>query len=239
MKKLSKAIILAFGTVSILSTQAFAGKKVLIYDDTETLGTGNYQNENYLIYKKDIEESEGNYTFNFTYGWNDKTDLAINIPFEYLKNYEDVHSDISDPSIEIKYRFFEKDNLKFAMKPFLGIPVKKDSDFSEGHFQYGITLVSQYEIEKWSFYANTSFVIHKEKLNENEFFQSFSAEYNISDNFSLIGTLYLSSYDETEKGGIIGFGYSFSKFEMGLGIGKVFNPENNYSIYAGFTIKFF
>jgi len=235
-----KKIYIFFMAVFIFSTNAFAGKKALIYDDTETLGTGNYQNENYLFYKKDIEESDGSYIFNFTYGWNDKTDLAINIPFGYLKNYENTYSDISDPSIEIKYKFFEKDNLKFAIKPFLGIPVKKDSDFSEGHFQYGITLVSQYEIEKWSFYANTSFMIHKGRLmGENEFFQSLSAEYNINDNFSVIGTLYLSSYGETKKGGIIGFGYSFSKFEMGLGIGKVFNPENNYSIYAGFTIKFF
>lgn len=223
-----------------LTINAYAGKKALIWDDTETLGTGNYQNENYFFYKKSVEEKEGSYIFNFTYGGNDKTDLAINIPVGYLKNYENVYSDISDPFVEIKYRFYEKDGLKFAIKPFLGIPVKKDSEFSQHHLSYGITLVSQLDFEKVTFYANSSFMVHKNRLfGQNEFFQSISGEYSINDEFSIISTLFLSSYGNTQTGGLIGIGYSKGKIEIGFGIGKLFNCENDYSIYSGITFRFF
>ncbi|WP_028949998.1 transporter [Sulfurihydrogenibium subterraneum] len=237
---MNKKLISGFLVILTLSINAFAGKKALIWDDTETLGTGNYQNENYFFYKKHTDESDGSYIFNFTYGYNDKTDLALNIPFGYLKNYENAYSDISDPFVEVKYRFFEKDGLKFAIKPFLGIPVKKDSDFSEHHLSYGITLVSQADFERLTFYANTSFMVHKNRISgQNEFFQSISAEYYLTDALSVITTFYLSSYDKTEKGGLIGIGYSKGKVEIGIGLGKIFNPDNNYSFYGGITFKFF
>ncbi|MGC8942333.1 MAG: hypothetical protein ACP5KF_06700 [Sulfurihydrogenibium sp.] len=235
MKKLKFVII-----PLLLSTNAFAGKKALIWDDTETLGTGNSQNENYFFYKKSVDERDGSYIFNFTYGANDKTDIAINIPFGYVKNYENVYSDISDPSLEVKYRFFEKDGLKFAIKPFLGLPLKKDSEFSERHFSYGITLVSQLDFEKFNFYANTSYMVHKDRIiGQNEFFQSLSVEYFINQEFSVISTVFFSSYEESEKGGLIGFGYSKGKVEFSFGIGKIFKPQNDYSIYSGITFRFF
>lgn len=235
-----KKIIVASLVVLTLVTSSFAGKKALIWDDTETLGTGNYQNENYFFYKKYTDETDGSYIFNFTYGYNDKTDIALNVPFGYLKNYENAYSDISDPFVEVKYRFYEKNGLKFAIKPFLGIPVKKDSDFSEGHLSYGITLVSQADFEKLTFYANSSFMVHKDRiLGQNEFFQSISAEYSLIDNLSVITTFFLSSYDKTEKGGLVGIGYSKGRVEIGVGIGKVFNQNNDYSFYGGITFKFF
>lgn len=40
-----KKITVASLVVLTLVTSSFAGKKALIWDDTETLGTGNYQNE--------------------------------------------------------------------------------------------------------------------------------------------------------------------------------------------------
>ncbi|WP_345780593.1 transporter [Sulfurihydrogenibium sp.] len=227
-------------TLLLFSLKVYAGKKALIWDDTETLGTGNSQNENYFFYKKTMDEKEGSYIFNFTYGANDKTDIALNVPFGYLKNYENVYTDISDPSVEVKYRFYEKDGIKFAIKPFLGIPVKHDSEFSEHHFSYGITLVSQFNLEKITFYANSSYMVHKNRiLGQNEFFQSISAEYNLSDNLSIISTLFLSSYGQTEEGGLIGVGYSKGKIEISFGIGKLFKPQNDYSIYSGITFRFF
>jgi len=228
-------------SVLIIPSFAFAGKKALIWDDAETLGTGNSQNENYFFYTKNTEDREGSYIFNFTYGYNDKTDIALNIPFGYLKNYENTYSDISDPFVEVKYRFFERENLKFAIKPFLGIPVKRDSDFSERHLSYGITLISQLEVDKFTFYANSSFMVHKDRIvGQNEIFQSISGEYNINDNFSVITSFYLSNYSsQTEKGGLIGVGYSKGKIEIGIGIGENFTGENDYSFYGGLTYRFF
>ena len=226
---------------TIIPSFAFAGKKALIWDDAETVKAGNSQIENYFFYTKNKREREGSYIFNFTYGYNDKTDIALNIPFGYLKNYENTYSDISDPSVEVKYRFFERENLKFAIKPFLGIPVKKDSDFSKGSLSYGITLVSQLEVDKFIFYANSSFMVHKSRIvGQNEIFQSVSGEYNIKDNFSIISSFYLSHYDsQTEKGGLIGIGYSVGTIEIGIAVGKNFTTKNDYSFYGGLTYRFF
>lgn len=83
-------------------------------------------------------------------------------------------------------------------------------------------------------------MIHKNRISgENEFFQSISTEYSITDNFSVIGSLYLSSYGETKKGGVIGFGYSIDKIDIVFGIGKRFDSKNDYSIYSGITIRFY
>lgn len=237
MKKL-KIITLALLTFSSFS---FAGKKALIWDDTETLGKGNYQNENYFFYtKRNTFEKEGSYIFNLTYGYNDKTDLALNIPVGYVKNFENTYSDVADPFFEVKYRFFEGENVNFAIKPFIGIPINKDSDFSEHHLSYGITLISQANYDKVNLYANSSYMVHRERLfGKNELFQSISFEYNFSESFSLISSVYISIYDETEEGGLIGIGYNYNKIEIGLGIGKNFRPRNDYSIYAGITFRFF
>ncbi len=230
------SLSLTFGSFE----SSFAGKNALIWDDAETAGKGNYQVENYLFYTKDKEEKEASYIFNLTFGYNDNTDLAINIPFGYLKTYENTYSDVSDPFFELKHRFYDKENLKFSIKPFISIPVKKESEFSEKEISYGITLTGQLKKEKFSFYSNSSFMIHKNRITgENEFFQSISTEYRIKDNFSVIGSLYLSSYGETKKGGLVGFAYSRGKVEIGLGIGRRFDSKNDFSIYSGISVNFY
>lgn len=232
-------IVLSFLVVLIYFSISFAGKKALIWDDTETLGTGNSQNENYFFYTKNMGEKDGSYIFNFTYGYNDETDLAINIPFGYLKSFENTYSDVGDPFVEVKYRFFQKDGLKLAIKPFLGIPVKRESSFSEDHFTYAITLVSQLVLEKITFYANSTYMVHREKMEEGEVFQSLSLDYRVSENFSIVSSLYFSHYDGWRKGGLVGFSYNTRKVETAIGLGRVFNPQNDYSIYAGITFRFF
>lgn len=236
MKLLKISIFIILSTVIF----AFAGKKALIWDDTETLGKGNSQNENYFFYTKNCSERDGSYIFNFTYGYNDKTDIALNIPVGYLKSYENTYSDMADPFFEVKYRFFESKNINFAIKPFVGIPVKRESSFSERHISYGITLVSQIEFDKITLYANSSYMVHKDRpFGENEIFQSISLEYNFTENFSAISSFYISSYDKTQKGGLVGIGYSWKKVEIGVGVGKIFGSENDYSIYSGITFRFF
>ena len=228
---------------AMIPSFAFAGKKALIWDDAETVGKSNLQVENYFTYTKNKEEKEGEYVFNFTYGYNDKTDLAINVPFgfKYLNSDKDEKFDIADPFVEIKYRFFEKENIKFSLKPFLGIPVSKNSGFSEKNISYGVTLTSQIDLDKLAFYTNSTFTVHENTLSDkNEFFQSVSGEYKINENLSAVLSFYLSNYQsETEKGGLIGIGYSIGKLEIGIGIGKKFTNENNFEFYSGLTLRFY
>lgn len=225
----------------LLSVQcAVAGKKALYWDDAETLGKGKYQTENYFFYIREKDNVKGSYIFNFSYGLSPNVDIALNVPIGYLKAYGNTYSDMADPFFELKYKLYEKDSVKFAIKPFVGLPIKKSSRFSDGHVSYGITLVSQFEYNKLTFYANSSYMVHKDRpLGENEVFQSFSFEYPFTERWSLISSLYISSYGRTEKGGVVGFGYSKGRVEVGLGIGKVLSSRNYFSIYSGITFRFF
>ncbi|MCX7737898.1 MAG: transporter [Hydrogenothermaceae bacterium] len=236
---LAKRIILSFLCLLTVFYPVKAGKKALIWDDTETLGTSNSQNENYFFYTKNLSEIDGSYIFNFTYGYNDKTDIAMNIPFGYLKSFENTYSDMGDPFFEVKYRFYEKNSLKLAIKPFVGIPVKRESNFSESHFSYALTLVSQLNFDRFTLYGNSTYMVHKEKVEENEIFQSLSIDCRLNSNFNLVSSLYLSYYEELRKGGLIGISYSWRKLEMAIGIGKVFSSDNDYSLYGGVTFRFF
>ncbi len=215
---------------------SFAGKKSLYWDDTETLGEGRYQVENYLFYTKTKEDSRGSYIFNFTYGLKSKVDIAVNVPFGYLKAYGNTYSDMEDLSFELKYKFYEKKDLSFAVKPFISLPFNKNSRFSEGEISYGLTFVSQVDHNKVIFYSNSSYMVH---IGEKEFFQSLSLEYAITEEFSLISSLYLSEYKKREMGGVFGIGYSKGKVEVGVGLGKSFTSKNRYNLYGGLTYRFF
>ncbi|MFN3869877.1 MAG: transporter [Aquificaceae bacterium] len=218
----------------------FAGKKALYWDDTETLGKGRYQIENYFFYTKTKEDSKGSYIFNFTYGLKPKVDIAVNVPFGYLKAYGNTYSDMEDPSFELKYKFYERKDLSFAIKPFISVPVNKNSRFSEGNISYGLTLVSQVDHDKITFYSNSSYMVHKNRpIGEREFFQSLSLEYAITNEFSFISSFYLSAYKKTERGGVFGIGYSKGKVEVGVGVGKTFTSKNRYNLYGGLTYRFF
>ncbi|MFN3813018.1 MAG: transporter [Aquificaceae bacterium] len=219
---------------------SLAGKKALYWDDTETLGKGKYQVENYLFYTKEKDGKKGSYIFNLTYGLSPRIDIALNVPVGYLKVYGNTYSDMADPFFELKYKFYKKKELSFAIKPYFSIPFNKHSQFSEGNVSYGITLVSQLEHDKLTFYANSSYMVHKDRpLGKNELFQSLSFEYSITDSFSMISSLYVSSYKGTEKGGLVGIGYSKGKVELGSGIGKIFSSKNDFTIYWGLTYRLY
>ncbi|MEZ0323981.1 MAG: hypothetical protein ABWJ98_06715 [Hydrogenothermaceae bacterium] len=59
---------------------------------------------------------------------------------------------MADPFVEVKYRFSDKNGVKFAIKPFLGFPIKNDSEFSEHYISYGLTLTSQIDLEPFTIY---------------------------------------------------------------------------------------
>ena len=224
----------------LLVSYAFAGKKVLYFDDAETVGKGKYQMENYLSYLRNKRDAEGSYIFNFTYGLGERTDAALNIPIGYLRSHGNINFDISDPSFEIKHKFYEKEKASLAIKPYISIPVKKESPFSEGRITYGITLISQWEGDKFTLYSNSSYMVHgNNPLKDGEFFQSLSLEYPIRESLSLISTVYLSFNDRREFGAIAGIGYSKGNIEIGLGVGKNFHSSNVFSVYGGLTYKFF
>lgn len=235
-------IISAVFVLLFMFNVSFGGKKALIWDDTDTMGTGHTQNENYFFYTKDISQRDGSYVLNITYGLNDLGDLAVNVPFGYMRIVETTYTDFADPSIEYKHRFYDNGNLKFALKPVVAIPVKPDSPHSEGRVSYGLTLITQYNSpdQRYKFFANTQYTVHRDRPFGNyELFQSVSAEYYFTQNLSVISTFYVVSYENLRSGFLVGVGYTGNRFEIGVGIGRNFSSQNDYSFYGGLTFRLF
>ncbi|MEF3280735.1 MAG: hypothetical protein K6357_07215 [Elusimicrobiota bacterium] len=95
----------------------------LITDDTGVQGNGNFQLESNIEYGEDKEEGVKSYTFDFnntiSYGYNDKLDLVLNIPYTRYSGKSDVsikEGGIGDISFERKYVFYKKRCIFICIK---------------------------------------------------------------------------------------------------------------------------
>jgi len=197
---------------------AHAGKKILISEDAETLGKGGFQNENYLSRK---EQKTTEYTFNLTYGLLDKVNVGLSISFEYANKLY-----LSNPSLNIKRKFFEEKDTKGAFGLSSELLTK------EGVVRYSPSLTLQTFLEDLTLYA-TSLYGFRDKV----FSQYASAEWSFIKGLSLIATgFYISENSQT--GAIVGFALSKGNWEFALGVRKISKNNERASTLAGLTIKF-
>ncbi len=217
-RKLAIKLKLFMVSLLILPGLSYAGKKILIFEDGETLGKGGLQTENYLLRS---EPRTTEYTFNLTYGLTDRVDVGLNVPFTYEKKLEG-----SNLSLDLKGKVFEKEKSKVALKFSSEIPTKDEN------FKYGPTLALQTSVENLSFYATSSY-----ELRHREFFQSVSAEWKPTERLGLILTGFYSS-EGSQTGAIGGLTLSGKSWEFALGVKKVFESGQKPSAVAGLTIRF-
>src|SRR4030066_1477129 len=121
------------------------GAHPLITDDAGTQGKGKFQIEvnSEFNYNKESKFNEdtgvrvtekttgGEVATILSYGVNDSTDVVFGLPYQWSKVKEEdtVTSDedgISDISAEVKWRFYEKENLSLALKPGIIFPTGDD-----------------------------------------------------------------------------------------------------------------
>jgi len=202
----------------LLFSSAHAGKKILLFEDAETLGKGGFQSEHYLSRQ---EPRTTAYTFTLSYGLLEKVDVGLNLPFEYSNKLES-----SNISLDLKWNFFEKGETKGAFKFSSELPTK------EGAVKYGPTLALQTSFERLSFYAVSSY-----ELKEKVFFQSASVEWKMVENLSLVATgFYLS--EDSRTGLVGGLSFSGKNWEFALGVQKILKDKEKPSVVAGFTVRF-
>ena len=182
----------------------------LITDDTGTQGKGKYLFELNGQVGYDREKSindaganiitkgrESELKTAFTYGIIDNIDVILGIPYQWKKIEEsdvtksDVNG-IADLSLEVKWRFFEKDGLSFALKPGLTLPTgDKDNDLGTGRTTAALYFVTTKEVNPWAFHLNLGY-----KRNENQIEQrkdiwhaSLAGEYKIMQNLKFVANI--------------------------------------------------
>jgi hypothetical protein len=173
-KILSAAFTVLFGVAG----WAYAAHP-LITDDAGTQGKGKAQLEFTGEYGHDNEDGLITNTLIFpltpvlSYGITDAVDLVLGIPFERLESKQagvsTTKSGISDSSIQMKWRFYEKDGISFAVKPGVTLPTgDEDKGLGNGKSTYSAFFIATEATEPWAFHFNIGYLRNDYKLQSDE-----------------------------------------------------------------------
>ena len=176
MSKLVLSCVLSITMVLSFCSASFASHP-LITDDAGTQGKGKFQLEVNGGYGQDEDEGVTTKTTQIltmlTYGLSDPVDIIIGLPYEHTR-VEDSgtvtrQDGISDMSLEVKWRFYQKDGLSFALKPGITFPTgDEEKGLGSGRVTYHLFFIGTKEIKPWAFHLNLGYIRNENKLDENK-----------------------------------------------------------------------
>ncbi|MFZ5997119.1 MAG: transporter [Nitrospirota bacterium] len=232
----------------------------LITDDSGTQGKGKFQVEVNSEFSYDKEKEDGITTKErvselstiLSYGVADNVDVVLGVPYQWIRTEEDGVTasvdGISDVSLEIKWRFYEKDGLSFALKPGITLPTGDDEDgLGAGRATYGLFFISTKELEPWAFHLNLGYIRNENEVDERKdiWHASLASELEVIKNLSAVANIGIErntdsasdSYPVFILGGII---YSITEnLDVDFGVKAGLNKsETDYALLAGMAIRF-
>ena len=255
-----KTFLFSILMIPIYSGATFAAHP-LITDDASTQGKGKFQIEVNSEFTYDKETEEGVTTREtgwevstiISYGIIDNVDIVLGIPYQWKKVKEDgvatsEENGISDISLEVKWRFYDRDDFGFALKPGMTFPTGDDErGLGAGRVTCTMFFITTKEIEPWAFHLNLGYIRNENKVGERKdiWHVSLASEVEIINNLKGVGNIGIErNADKSSNtapafilGGLI---YSIlENLDIDLGIKAGLNkPETDYSVLAGITLKF-
>jgi len=237
----------------------------LITDDTGTQGKKNFQVEinsefNYDKEKEGgvrIKEAGGEIATIFSYGIVENVDIVLGVPFQWFRIKEDSeltsrNSGLSDLSLELKWRFYEKEGLSFALKPGLTLPTGNEKKgLGNGRPSYGLAFITTKELGAWAFHFNLGYTRNEYKLREDKetnrkdiWHVSFASEVEVVKDLKLVGNIGIERNPEKASSRhpafiLGGFIYSISEnIDIDWGVKAGLNkPETDFTILFGMVFK--
>jgi hypothetical protein len=228
----------------------------LITDDTGTQGKGNWQLEMNAEFASDDEDSErmdalGLNPAIISYGVTDTADLVLSIPYIFVwtkeGGVEKEEHGLSDIVLELKWRFFEKEGLSFALKPGITFPTgDEDKGLGAGKTAYSFFFISTKEFEKTAFHFNLGYHRNENALGERRdlWHASLAAERSVAEKLKLVGNIGIDSDPEGSGDhpvfAIAGVIYSPSeKLDLDAGIkAGLTRSADDFAFLAGLTRRF-
>ncbi|MGH8709517.1 MAG: transporter [Burkholderiales bacterium] len=153
----------------------------LITEDTGTQGTGRYQLEVFAeefeprATRRDIEVWRGV----LGYGIAETTDVQVGVPL-----YRDGPDGVGDASLDLKWRFFERNAWSVALMPGITVPTGDERDGrGTGKATWGSLLVLSYAPGAIGVHAHAGFRRNENKLGQRESLRQLAAAatYRIGD----------------------------------------------------------
>jgi hypothetical protein len=258
MRKIGVATIVMI----LLSIPAFAAHP-LITDDAGTQGKGHIQFEFTGEYGHDSENGVTTNTTVFptipvlSYGIADTIDLVLGAPHLWIETKQDGvttrENGFSDASLEVKWRFHEKDGLSFAVKPGITLPTgDENKGLGNGKASYHVFFISTKDMAPWAFHLNLGYIRNEYQLQADEeanrkdlWHISFASEVDIVKNLKAVANIGMEKNpDKTSEtdpafllGGLI---YSVTdNLDADVGLkGALNQPETDISYLAGITVRF-
>jgi hypothetical protein len=166
---------LATGLFSFCFVAAFdlQAAHPLITEDTGTQGTGRYQLE---VFAEELEERGTRrdietYTGVLSYGIAETADVLVGLPL--FRNGPDG---VGDASLDLKWRFFERDAVSLALMPGITVPTGDERDGrGTGKVTYGSLIIVSYAPGAIAVHAHAGFRRNENKLGERESLRQLAA----------------------------------------------------------------
>jgi len=216
----------------------------LITDDTGTQGKGHLQIElnSGFEYDNDEETWTKEIDITFSCGLGDNTDMVLTVPYQFLEETDGI----SNISLELKYRFYEKEGLSFALKPGISFPTgDEDKGLGAGETTYGILFITTKELEKGVVHFNLGYTRDESTTRENLYHLSIGCEIPANDRLRFVADLSGDSNENEEDDtpvlvGIMGLIYSpRENLDIAFGIQVGLNDVSpDFSILPGIAIRF-
>jgi hypothetical protein len=228
----------------------------LITDDTGTQGKGRFQLEINGGYGQNKDDGVTTKTTQIstvlTYGLSDPIDIIVGLPYGRTKE-EDLSittkgDGILDMFFEMKWRFYEKDGLSFALKPGFTLPTGNyKKELGAGRATYHLFFIGTKEMKPWAFHLNLGYIRNENRLDENRnlFHASVASTVDVIKDLKIVGDVGIERNTDRNLnvpnafvlGGLI---YSvLEDFDVDLGVkGGLTKPAEDYSVLAGITWRF-
>lgn len=233
----------------------------LITDDAGTMGKSNAQIEFNFEFSHDKERDNGVKTKEtgaeiasfLSYGITDNVDIVLGVPYQWFRIKDDgdlveKQNGVSDVSLEIKWRFYEKDGWGIALKPGITLPTgNDDKGLGQGRATYSMFLITTKEIEPWAFHINLGYIRNENNHDErnNIWHASLASEVEVVKDLKVVANIGVERNPDKESntdpafilGGLI---YTVNEiFDIDIGIkGGLNKPETDLTLLAGIVVRF-
>jgi hypothetical protein len=249
--------------VTLLTAGTTFAAHPLITDDTGTQGKGKAQLEFTGEYGHDSEKGITTNTLVFptipvlSYGMNETVDFVLGVPFERMEIKQaggtTTESGISDVSLQLKWRFYEKDGLSFAVRPGFTLPTgDEEKGLGNGKASYNAFFITTKDMAPWAFHFNIGYIRNEYKLQTNEdanrkdiWHVSLASQVEVTKNLKAVANIGMERNSDKSSntdpafllGGVI---YSFTEsFDLDAGVKTGLNkPETDITYLFGVTKRF-
>ena len=221
----------------------------LISDDTGTTGTGKFSLEMNAEYANDNGDSETQLAATLSAGIRENIDLVASMPYLFTRineGNETLKEDgLSDITVEVKWRFYEKEGFSFAIKPGIILPTGEEKKgLGDGKAAYSLYFLTTKELDPVSLDLDLGYIKNRRELRD-IWLYTLAAEYAVSKPLTLVANIGGETNPDRESsvhplfllGGMIyKINENFSiDFGLKTGLDKA---EADYTVLAGIILDF-